>query len=454
VSEQFCDVGRGITLCYEAFGEESDPTALLIMGLGTQMLAWQDDFCLELAGRGLHVVRFDNRDIGRSTHVQGRPPTIAQLLLRSKRAARYLLADMAQDAAGLLDELGLTPAHVIGASMGGMIAQTLAAHHPQSVRSLVSIMSSTGSRRSGQPSPRIYPIFLRRPPRQRDAFIAHMERLFTTIGSPGLPLDMDDIRALAGRSYDRDRDPSGSGRQLAAIIGSGDRTAELRSITAPTLVIHGSADPLVAPSGGRATARAIDGATLMSIEGMGHDLPRAIWPRLIDAIAEHAAAADALLESPPLPSVPTSLGEPRRRAAGYRRADPPPSACARWGTNCGAAAPAPASDGRGGNERGGTASGRAARGASAPHGTRTPSSPSDPDHHPMHAWHPPSGSHTHKARWPNRPTGLLKFCRNETAIRRRLKISGRRCPVSDRPHPYTPWSRILLDLKPIFKALP
>jgi pimeloyl-ACP methyl ester carboxylesterase len=293
VSEQFCDVGRGVTLCYETFGDPADPTALLIMGLGTQMVAWHEDFCRQLAARGLHVVRFDNRDIGRSTHVSGAPPTVMQLLSRSRRAAHYTLADMADDAAALLGVLELAPAHVIGASMGGMIAQTLAARQPQVVRSLTSIMSNTGSRRSGQPSLRIYPIFLRRAPREREAFIAHMQRVFAAIGSPGLPRDPEDIRALAAMSYDRDHDMQGPGRQLAAILASGDRTAQLRRITAPTLVIHGGADPLVAPSGGRATARAIPGAKLLSIPGMGHDLPRAAWPTLIDAIAEHARAADA-----------------------------------------------------------------------------------------------------------------------------------------------------------------
>jgi pimeloyl-ACP methyl ester carboxylesterase len=308
VSEQFCDVGRGITLCYETFGERSNPTALLVMGLGTQMLAWHEDFCRELAGRGLHVVRFDNRDVGRSTHVPGRPPTVPQLLRRSRRAARYTLGDMADDGAGLLRQLDLAPAHVIGASMGGMIAQTLAARHPWAVRSLVSIMSSTGSVRSGQPSLRVYPILLRRPPRGREAFIARMRRVFDSIGSPGLQRDEQDLLALAGASYDRDHDPEGPGRQLAAIIASGDRTAELRRITAPTLVVHGSADRLVAPSGGRATARAIPGAELMMIEGMGHDLPRATWPRLIDAIAAHALNADGRANGhPSLPARPPSL---------------------------------------------------------------------------------------------------------------------------------------------------
>ncbi len=295
MSEQFCDVGRGITLCYETFGDPADPTALLIMGLGTQMIAWHEDFCGRLAASGLHVVRFDNRDIGRSTHLRGRPPTVPQLLLRSRRSAVYTIADMADDAAGLLGELDLAPAHVIGASMGGMIAQTLAARHPDAVRSLVSIMSNTGNRWSGQPSLRVYSTLLRRAPHEREAFVTHMEGVFSAIGSPGLPRDLDDIRALAGASYDRDHDPESAGRQLAAIIASGDRTAELRTITAPTLVVHGTGDRLVSPSGGRATARAIPGAELMTVAGMGHDLPRAVWPRLIEAIAKNARRADARL---------------------------------------------------------------------------------------------------------------------------------------------------------------
>jgi pimeloyl-ACP methyl ester carboxylesterase len=294
VNEQFCDVGRGITLCYETFGDPSDPPALLIIGLVTQMVAWHEDLCRELAARGLYVVRFDNRDCGRSTHLQGPSPTLGQLLLRSKRPARYTLADMADDAAGLLTALELAPAHVIGASMGGMIAQTLAARRPEQVRSLVSMMSNTGGRWVGQPSLRAYPLFLRRATREegREAFIERAVRMFTLIGSTDLPQDIADIRELAAVSYDRDHDPAGPGRQLAAIVASGDRTAELRTITAPTLVIHGTADPMVTPSGGRATARAIPGAKLMRIEGMGHYLPRAAWPRLIDAIAAHTTRAD------------------------------------------------------------------------------------------------------------------------------------------------------------------
>ena len=300
MDERFCDVGRGITLCYETFGRPDDEPVLLIMGLGTQMVAWHEDFCRDLAARGYYVVRFDNRDIGRSTHVGGPPPTITQLLLRSKRAARYTLADMADDAAGLLHELGLAPAHVIGASMGGMIGQTLAARHPDQVRSLTSIMSNTGALTNGQPALRLYPFFLRRRPAGLDEYVAHFARLFAAIGSTGLPRDPDEIRALAGISYERDHDIAGPGRQLAAIIASGDRTRELRKVVAPTLVVHGTADPLVSPSGGRATARAIKGAKLMNITGMGHDLPRAVWPRLIDAIVDNAARAGGRPDHPPL----------------------------------------------------------------------------------------------------------------------------------------------------------
>ena len=296
-SEQLCDVGRGITLCYESFGEHGDPPVLLVMGLGMQMIAWHEEFCAELAGRGLHVVRFDNRDAGRSSHMRGRPPTLAQLAHRRFSPEQYRLSDMAEDAAGLLRELELAPAHVVGASMGGMIAQMLAAAHPELVRSLVSIMSSTGSRRSGQPALALYRHVLHRAPSERSAYIEHSAQLFGIIGSPGFPHDGAHVRELAGRSYDRDEDRVATGRQLAAILASGDRTAELRRITAPTLVVHGAADRLVNPSGGRATARAVRDAELMVVEGMGHDLPRGAWPQIIDAIAAHARRADGVAQA-------------------------------------------------------------------------------------------------------------------------------------------------------------
>jgi len=292
MAERFCDIGGAVTLCYEAFGSESDPPMVLIMGLGTQMLGWPDEFCERLAERGFYVVRFDNRDIGRSTRIHGRPPTAGQLLRRRIQPVLYDLGDMAQDAAGLLSKLGLAPAHVVGASMGGMIAQTLAARHPELVRSLVSIMSNTGSRWNGQPAFRIYPFLLRRAPEDRERYIDQVTRAYAAIGSTGLPHDTERVRDMVARSYDRGHDPDGPGRQLAAIIASGDRTAEVRTINAPTLVIHGSRDRMVALSGGRSTARAIPGARMMVVEGMGHDLPEAAWPQLIAAIAEHAHAAD------------------------------------------------------------------------------------------------------------------------------------------------------------------
>ena len=300
MAEQFCDVGGGITLCYERFGSESDPPMVLIMGLATQMIAWPDEFCAELAGRGFHVVRFDNRDIGRSTRIKGRPPTPRQLITRKIDPVLYTLSDMAVDAAGLLRELGIAPAHVVGASMGGMIAQTLAAERPDAVRSLVSIMSSTGNRWKGQPKFTMYRYLLRRAPEQREAFIAYNTKLFETIGAGALPFDRDRVRDMVARSYDRGRDPAGPSRQLGAIIASGDRTAQLRTIRAPTLVIHGSNDPLVAKSGGKATARAIPGARLMIVEGMGHGLPEAVWPQLVEAIAGHAHAADRAASAAPL----------------------------------------------------------------------------------------------------------------------------------------------------------
>jgi pimeloyl-ACP methyl ester carboxylesterase len=294
--EQMVRVSDEIELCYETFGDPSNPTALLVMGLATQMIAWPDEFCERLAQRGFHVVRFDNRDVGRSTHVKGRPPKPLELLTRSSKPARYRLDDMADDAHGLLRELGLAPAHVIGASMGGMIAQTLAARHPDDVLSLTSIMSNTGSVWTGRPAIRLYPLFLRRPAEGREAALDRTMKVFAAIGSRGLPRSDDLIRDMAERAWDRDHDPNGPGRQLAAIIASGNRTKDLKRIKAPTLVIHGTDDRMVSVSGGRATARAIAGAKLMKIKGMGHDLPPAAWQQMIDGIvanAERAAAEPA-----------------------------------------------------------------------------------------------------------------------------------------------------------------
>jgi pimeloyl-ACP methyl ester carboxylesterase len=298
MAEELCDVGRGVSLCYETFGDPADAPILLIMGLATQMIAWHDDFCEQLAGRGFYVVRFDNRDIGRSTHFDFRPPSLKQMLTRRLGPEQYTLSDMAQDTANLLRELGISPAHVVGASMGGMIGQLLAAEHPETVRSLVSIMSSTGNRWSGQPALAVYRYLLRPPPRDRDGYIDRAAAVFGLVGSTGFERDEQYIRERAARSYDRGYDVRAGGRQLGAVIASGDRTNELKRIEAPTLVIHGTVDKMVRPSGGKATAKAIPGARLMMIEGMGHDLPRGVWPQIIDAVAEHARAASGHQAAP------------------------------------------------------------------------------------------------------------------------------------------------------------
>jgi pimeloyl-ACP methyl ester carboxylesterase len=293
MAEEFAQVGD-IEICFETFGSRDDPAMLLVMGLGTQMIAWPEGFCRQLAGRGFLVIRYDNRDAGRSTHLRRhRPPTIRQLLLRDKRAAKYSLADMAADGIGLLDQLEIERAHVVGASMGGMVAQTMAARHPDRVLSLASIMSNTGHLWRGTPGLRIYPIFLRRPESNREGAIESFVSVFKLIGSPGFPFDEEETRKAAGLSYDRGYDPAGTSRQLAAILAAGDRTSEVRGITAPTVVIHGTKDKMVRPSGGRATAAAIPGAHLVMIDGMGHDLPRGAWDRMVDAIVANTQRAGA-----------------------------------------------------------------------------------------------------------------------------------------------------------------
>jgi pimeloyl-ACP methyl ester carboxylesterase len=291
--EQLIDVGCGITLCCETFGDPSDPPLLLVMGLGMQMVHWQEGLIERFVDRGLRVIRFDNRDRGRSTHVAAPTPTPARLLTRRFGPQQYKLDDMARDTVGLLDALELDSVHVAGVSMGGMIAQTLAVGRPERVRSLTSIMSSTGSRRVGQPKPHVLPLLLGATPGDRAAFVAYQLRVLTAIGAPGDVLDTPEGRAFIAGAYDRDPDARGTGRQLAAILASGDRTRALRTITAPTLVIHGDADPLIALSGGKATAKAIPGARLMVVPGMGHGLPERLWPLLVDAIAGHVERAES-----------------------------------------------------------------------------------------------------------------------------------------------------------------
>ena len=292
--ERFAELPNGITLAYEEFGDPGDSPMLLIQGLGMQMIGWPEEFCEQLAAEGFHVVRYDNRDVGHSTHMESVPaPGLRQLATRRFGSDQYSLTDMADDAARLLDELDMAPAHVVGISLGGMIAQTLAARHPEKVRTLTSMLSTTGHRLKGQPALGMLRLLFKQAPEERDAFVEHVTKVFEAIGSRGMPRDTDEVRELAGRSYDRGTDPAGSGRQLAAILRSGNRTKEVRRINVPTLVIHGKQDKLVRPSGGKATAKAVPDARLELIDGMGHDLPRAAWPRLGDGIAAHARRADA-----------------------------------------------------------------------------------------------------------------------------------------------------------------
>ncbi len=283
-----------VQLCYETFGDRSDPPLLLVMGLSSQMILWEDDFCELLAGEGFWVIRFDNRDVGRSSVMRDVPvPTRWQLLTRDRRGAAYSLDDMAGDAVGLLDHLEIDAAHVVGISMGGMIAQLIAVRYPDRVLSLVSIMSTTGNRRVGQPRPRIALRMLRRVPRDRAGYIQDHVDSYRAIGSKRFDFEEEHKRARAGRCFDRGIHPAGSARQLAAIITAPDRTPLLRQLRVPTTVIHGDADPLVNVSGGRATAQAIPDAKLVILPGMGHDMPRELWPQIVDAIVQNAARVAA-----------------------------------------------------------------------------------------------------------------------------------------------------------------
>jgi pimeloyl-ACP methyl ester carboxylesterase len=276
---------NGITIEYETTGDPADPALLLVMGLGAQLIHWPDEFCTALAGRGFYVIRYDNRDVGLSTKTGGPPPDLLAALQGDTSQATYTVVDMAADGAGLLDALGVRAAHVVGVSMGGMIAQNLAIHHPERVRSLCSIMSTPNGNMSSDPaSPEAGAMLFRPPARSREEAVAQSVEGARVVGSPAFAVDEDEIRARAARAYDRCFHPLGIARQLCAIVASGDWRPELAKLDVPTLVIHGSDDPLVRPSWGRATAEAIPGSELLMIEGMGHDLPRGAWDTLIEAI--------------------------------------------------------------------------------------------------------------------------------------------------------------------------
>jgi pimeloyl-ACP methyl ester carboxylesterase len=283
---------NGIDLAYETFGDEDARPLLLVMGLGTQMLAWHDDLCALLVDRGFFVVRFDNRDIGLSTHLHDAPaPNLMAALGGDTSSASYRLEDMADDTAALLDALGIDSAHVVGASMGGMIAQTLVITHPERVRSLTSIMS-TPSPAVGSPTQEALAVLLAAPATSREDAVQRAITSYRVIGSPGYPLDEEWLADIAGTAYDRGYDPVGVARQLLAIHASGDRTAALAGVRVPTLVVHGDRDPLVQVEGGRATAAAVPGAELLVLEGMGHNLPRQLWPTIVDRLVALADRAE------------------------------------------------------------------------------------------------------------------------------------------------------------------
>jgi len=289
---------NGIQIEYETFGSPSGRPLLLVMGLGGQMIHWDDDLCRDLAERGHYVIRFDNRDVGLSTKFDeaGVPNLVeafGKIMQGEKISAPYTLDDMADDATGLLDALRIRRAHICGMSMGGMIAQTIVIRHPSRILSLISIYSNTGNPKLPQPKPEVIGALIAPPPQEREAYIEHMVGVFKTFAGPGFPFHEDWTRKIMAASYDRCFYPQGMARQLIAILAHGNRKPALASVKVPTLVIHGTDDPIVPVEGGKDTANTIAGAQLMLIEGMGHDLPHGggAWPRIVEAIAAHTLEA-------------------------------------------------------------------------------------------------------------------------------------------------------------------
>ena len=268
---------NGIEIEYETMGDPSARPLLLIGGLADQLIHWDDDLCRDLSRRGHFIIRYDNRDAGLSTKFDN-------------AASPYTLEDMADDAAGLLDALAIRKAHICGASMGGMIAQTVAIRHPSRVLSLISIYSTTGNKDLPGPRPDVMELLLAPAPSEREAYIEHMAALFRVMAGPGFPFDEGWTRMITAKAYDRCFCPEGTGRQLLAIMNQANRKKALASVTVPTLVIHGSDDPVVPVEAGIDTAQAVPGSELMLIEGMGHDLPHGgAWPRIVEAISAHTS---------------------------------------------------------------------------------------------------------------------------------------------------------------------
>lgn len=294
-TERFAKVGE-IELCYEELGDPSGEPMLLVMGLGTQLIHWHPDFCAQLGERGFRVIRFDNRDAGHSTTIDAPVPGTVAMLFGLDRRRAYHLNDMADDAIGLLDALEIERAHVAGISMGGMIAQAAAYRRPERVRSLALISTGSGKRVASLPRMRALGTLLSKPARSKDEFVETVMKTFDVIGSPAYPMDAEreaEFRATLEQSWERAHHPAGVARQLHAITASGDRSRKLRGVRAPTVVIHGDSDPLVRPAAGRSVAKAVPGARLRIIEGMGHDMPPALFGELVAEIAANAERADA-----------------------------------------------------------------------------------------------------------------------------------------------------------------
>jgi pimeloyl-ACP methyl ester carboxylesterase len=284
---------NGLTLAYEAFGRRTDEPLVLITGLGMQMVCWRVEFCEALAERGFYVIRFDNRDTGLSTKIEDGPrPNLWAAFAGYTESASYNLRDMADDVAGLIEGLGVEAAHLFGVSLGGAIAQTVAIAHPDRVLSLTSVMSTTGARLGGLPNPSVLLTFMRRPKNNPEAYVQHVLKMFRVARSPGFAFDEEGLRAMLEASVRRCYHPAASPRQMLAMLDSGDRTSDLRQLRVPALVVHGKADVLMPVQGGRKTAHAIPGSTYLEIDGMGHDLPRELWPLLIDAFVDTAARAE------------------------------------------------------------------------------------------------------------------------------------------------------------------
>jgi len=285
--EKTAKVGT-VEIAYDTFGNPSSRPMLLIMGLGAQMIRWDEAFCKALAAQGHWVIRFDNRDVGLSTKFdQAGIPDIMSLIMGKKADVPYKLKDMAADAVGLLDVLGIKSADVVGVSLGGMIAQTMAIHYPKRVRTLTSIMSSTGNPSLPQTRPEAAEVLLAPAASNRNDYLANELKAAKVLHGPKYPLNEDYVRKYSERSYDRCYHPQGFPRQLGAILASGSRNEALAKVKTPTLVIHGTADPLIPVEGGKDTAKSIPGAKLLIIEGMGHSIPVEVAPQIIRAILEH-----------------------------------------------------------------------------------------------------------------------------------------------------------------------